>query len=165
MDLTRWTVWLALAAYAISIAAFVASPRYPRLQRTANFLWPSGCALMWAHVTLAMCLFYGGSHARAAAETSHRTREVLGWSPGGEIYFNYAFLAVWTTDVGWRWLAPQQYASRSRLLSIAIHGFLFFIAFNATIIFEDGMIRASGIVSCYVLMNLLRRRLGVFDRL
>ncbi len=120
---------------------------------------------MWAHVILAMCLFYGGSHALAAAETSHRTREVLGWSPGGELYFNYAFLAVWTSDVGWRWLAPRQYASRSRRLSVAIHGFLFFIAFNATIIFEHGMIRAIGMVSCFVLVSLLWQRQGVVNRL
>lgn len=109
-------------------------------------MWMLGALLLWAHLAAAFHEHHHWSHAHAAAETSRQTADFLGWSWGGEIYLNYLFAVVWSLDVlTWRW-APARYQRRAAAVSAAIHAFLFFIIFNASVVFADGAMRIAGIV-------------------
>jgi hypothetical protein len=53
---------------------------------------------------------------------------------------------LWTADVVWWWSRPESYANRPAAVAIALHGYLFFIAFNGAIIFEAGPTRWFGLL-------------------
>ena len=137
----EWTIWLALGFYFLALILDLLGARSLGCRRFGRLVWTAGCAFAWAHLAAAFNFVHGWSHAHAAEETARRTAELMGWSFGGEIYFNYAFVAVWTGDVAWRWLAPHSYAERAALISLTVHGFLLFIVVNATIVFEQGPVR------------------------
>jgi hypothetical protein len=52
---------------------------------------------------------------------------------------------LWTADVAWWWLLPGLYARRSPWIGWCEHGFMVFIIFNATVVYEEGLIRWSGL--------------------
>jgi hypothetical protein len=145
-DVVRWTIRLALICLTIALSLEWRTSR-DRGRQAAGVIWSVGCALVWIHLITAIRHFHGGSFSQAAAETSRRTAEAIGWSPGGEIYVNLAFAAVWTFDACWRWAAPDSWRGRSQFLSAAITSFLLFIAFNATVVFEEGAVRWAGIAA------------------
>ena len=147
LDMVEWTIWLALAFYFLALILDLSGARSPGRRRFGRLAWTAGCVFAWAHLAAAFHLVHGWSHAHAAEETARRTADLLGRSFGGEIYFNYAFVAVWTGDVAWRWLAPQFYVERAALVSVAVHGFLLFIVVNATIVFEQGVVRGTAILA------------------
>jgi hypothetical protein len=101
----------------------------------------AGCL---AHIACAFHFYHGWSHAEAYRHVARRTYEVIGWDWGGGIYFNYAFALLWLADAAWWWLAPGKYLLRSRAVNLAIHLSVFFIVFNATVVFGSGWIRWSG---------------------
>lgn len=94
--------------------------------------WTTGCVFALLHVAVAMHAAHGWSH-RAAYR---HTEEVGGFGWG--VYVNYAFVVVWLADVLWQWVFPAAYMQRSRFVGLAVHGFLAFIVFNATIVFARG---------------------------
>src|SRR5688572_2651711 len=149
----RWTIRLALACLTASLAIEFARFTGERWRRTSRLVWTVGCALIWLHIAAAFHFHHHGNFAHAADETSQRTAEVLGWSWGGEIYFNFAFAVAWTADVVWQWLAPQSRCGRAAVLVAMIQAFLVFIAMNATIVFEDGVVRAAGIAATVFLAS------------
>lgn len=157
MILTRWTIRIALALYVAALAARPAT----RLRRWA---WTLGCLFYLAHVGAAFQFYHHWSHAAAYRHTARRTAEVVGLNWGGGLYWNYAFTVVWLADVVWMWVWPESYRSRWRG---AIYGFLGFMAFNATVVFETGLVRRAGLAGTVLLVLLLwtRRRwvfLGAF---
>jgi hypothetical protein len=160
-DVVRWTIRLALVCLTAALCLEWETTG-DRWRRAANLIWTAGCALVWMHLITAIRYHHGGSFSQAAAETSRRTAEVLGWSPGGEIYVNLAFAVVWTFDAAWRWAAPDSWRGRSQLLSAAITAFLLFIAFNATVVFERGVVRWAGIAVSLLLATSFAR--GVYAR-
>jgi len=103
--------------------------------------------LMAIHSTTAFYLFYGGSHAIARELTMRQTAALTGIDFPGGIYVNYAFLAIWTADAAWRIFAPRSYARRPRALTLAVHGFIFFIMVNGAVVFADGWARILGAVA------------------
>jgi hypothetical protein len=111
------------------------------LQRT---LWSVACLLTWAHVLLAFAVHHHWSHAAAYAHTASESARKVGIEWGGGIYFNYLFLVLWSADVVWWWWRPAKYRSRARGISIFVHAYLAFIAFNATVVFEIGSVRYAG---------------------
>ena len=147
----KWTIWLALACYFLALILDLPGARSRGCRHFGRAAWTVGCVFAWAHLAAAFHQVHGWSHAHAAEETSQQTAELIGRSFGGEIYFNYAFVAVWTGDAAWRWLAPQSYAGRATLVSLALHGFLLFIVVNATIVFEHGPIRLATIAALALL--------------
>jgi hypothetical protein len=177
-DLTRWTIRLAMLAYVAALALRIASirqdrrqgdkgrgrqgveasptesspsfdePRTEDLQRT---LWSLGCLLTWAHVLCAFAVHHHWSHAAAYAHTASETARIVGINWGGGIYFNDLFLVLWSADTIWWWLRPACYRSRARSISIFVHTYLAFIAFNATVVFETGPVRYAA-VACIVLL-------------
>ena len=112
------------------------------------------------HVICAFHFYHDWSHDAALEDTAQQTAVVTGWRWGGGLYVNYAFTAAWVGDVLWQWLAPKSHRQRSRLLNRLWHGSFFFIVFNATVVFEVGLVRWCGAFGCGVLLVLyLRRRL------
>lgn len=145
--LTRLTIWLALTAYAIGAGMLHARRRSDSLE-AARWLWTFGCALFLAHVVCAFSYFHDWSHAAAYRETARQTGEMTGWRWGGGLYLNYLVAVAWLADVLWWWLAPESFARRSPRLSAIWHGFLFFMVFNATVVFGKGPVRWFGAVIC-----------------
>jgi hypothetical protein len=100
-----------------------------RAPRFARFAWTLGVLTLALHLVLAFWLAHGWSHAAAV----EHVREVGGFGWG--IVVNYLFAAVWLTDVIWWWAKPAGHANRPRWVGWAIHGFLFAVMVNATVVF------------------------------
>ena len=139
-------------------AAF--SPRWSRLA------WTIGCALYLLHVACAFEYYHHWSHAEAYASTARQTEEAVGLDWGGGLYVNYAFTLVWLADVGWWWMNAPSYLARPRWFDGAVHAFLGFIVFNATVVFANGFSRWFGVAAWVFLLVVLyafraaRRRAG-----
>lgn len=160
--LTRWTIRLALVGYFVGAGLEVTGhPTNARLPgRLARAAWTIGCLLYLAHVACAFTFYHHGSHAAAYLHTAERTQALFGWHWGGGLYFNYAFTGVWVLDTLWWWCSPLGRCERPRWLSVAIHGFLWFMVANATIVFETGPTRWSGVAGCAALVVLWARYAG-----
>lgn len=131
----RISIWLSVAAYFIALAQ--------RRPQRARAWWTIGCLACVVHIALAMHLVHHWSHAAAYADTARQTREVTGLDWGGGVYFNYVFSGVWLADVVWWWINQDSRSRRPKWLSAALHVFLAFILFNATVVFESGILRWS----------------------
>jgi hypothetical protein len=132
-----WSVRLSMLCY---VAALTLRLR-GRSHNTARWWWTAGVILMAVHIVAALGVFHHWSHAEAIAHTARRTAELTGWNWGGGIYFNYAFLALWSFDALWWWLKPNCYLHRPHWIEVLIQGYLAFIALNATIVFAAGLVR------------------------
>lgn len=137
--LTRWTVRIAVALYIAGLAT------------RSRLAWTAGCGFYLLHVACAFAYYHHWSHDDAYASTARQTYDAVGLDWGGGLYLNYAFTLVWLGDVVWWWIAPTQYQQRPRALSWLIHGFLGFIAFNATVVFATGVSRWLGIAGCVII--------------
>lgn len=133
---TLWTVRVALAYYALAVAAWLM--RRPRL---AGLAWSTGLGFFLLHVAAAFATVHHWSHATAFAETARQSKALTGFDSGFGLWLNYLFALVWSADVIWLWTAPAQYASRSRWMSWAVHGFLLFMVVNGAIVFAHGLTR------------------------
>jgi hypothetical protein len=159
--LTRWTVRLALALYAATVALRLASPAHPRLARG---LWTAGCLLFLAHVAAAFTFFHGWSHAHAYGATARQTFELFGIDWGGGLYFNYLFTAAWIADVAYWWAAGlDAYERRSPAVGLALHSFFAFMAFNGAVVFAKRPTRwvalaVTVLLGLFALHRLRRRR-------
>jgi hypothetical protein len=137
--LTRWTVRVSLLLYAATLAALLVGRYRPVILREARLTWTAGCIVLWLHLVAAFHFYHHWSHQAAYEATARDTGATIGWAFGGGVYLNYLFAVVWTADAAWWWsIAPSAYFKRSRWVSALVHGYLFFIAVNATVIFADG---------------------------
>jgi hypothetical protein len=139
--LTRVTVWGALVGYLIGIACYLHSRRRRSWDSAARLAWTFACGSLIAHVASAFHFYHGWSHDAAYRETARQTAEVVGFDWGGGLYINYLLVAGWVGDVIWWWQGLDSYRRRPVLLVAAWQGFLFFILFNATVVFETGALR------------------------
>lgn len=147
--LTRSTIWIAIAGYAIGCAVFALARRGPRADAWTRLAWTIGCAALLAHFVSAFHFYHAWSHESAYLDTARQTAEVFAINWGGGLFINYAVAMLWTTDVGVWWFAGvSSYRKRPWLLTIAWHGFLIFIIFNATVVFKDGLTRWIGLLVC-----------------
>jgi hypothetical protein len=166
---TRGTIDVALLLYASVLAGnlwvlpLAGLPETHPWRRLARVFWTLGCAALWLHVAAAFGYYHHWSHAAATNDTAERTRVTLGVSFGGGIYFNYLFALVWTADCGWWWVARRSYERRPRWVGVVVQCYLLFIAINATIVFETGVVRAAGLVMAVALVGLAWRRWQVVD--
>jgi hypothetical protein len=139
--LTRNTIRLALLYYAI--AAFLTCWSRPtagssRIQ-LARWCWTLAWLAYLVHLAMAFHFYHHWSHADAMAHT----RAVSGVGQG--IYVSHLFTVLWSADVAYWWLAPAAHAARRRWLNMALHGFMLFVIFNATVVYETGVIRWAGV--------------------
>lgn len=139
--LTKITVWIALAGYATGLIIFLQSSSRLSWDAVARICWTAGCIAMLAHIACAFHFYHNWSHASAYVETARQTDKVYGLNWGGGVFINYILMTAWMVDVIWWWRGLGIYRSRPRIFSIAWHVFLFFIFFNATVVFEGGFLR------------------------
>ena len=167
--LTRGTIWITIGAYASGSVAFALASRRSRADSAAESRWDSVARVGWtiavislvAHFICAFEFYHHWSHASAYRDTARETEEVTGLDWGGGLFINYAFLAIWITDIGWWWLRGlDSYRARPWALTILWHALLILIIFNATVIFEDGIVRwlglAISITLCFVWILIAR---------
>ena len=154
--LTRGTIWVSIAGYAIGSVIYAmsySSRRSATWFSASRVIWSIACAGLIAHFISAFQFYHGWSHAAAYADTARQTREAFGLNWGGGVFFNYALLIAWITDLAWWWRSGlDSYRKRSLPLVVAWHGFLIFIIFNATVVFGDGIVRWIGLGICLVLI-------------
>ena len=143
-----WAVAAGLQLRARSVEWTVLSPRL----RLARWAWTIGLVVHLVHVGFAFGLGHEWSHAAAV----RHVEKVGGFGEG--IVVNYLFAGVWAADVVWWWVSPGRYAHRPGWVGYAVHGFLAFMVFNATVIFGSGPVRVAGVVAFAVLAGLLWAR-------
>jgi hypothetical protein len=153
--LTKTTVWTALAGYAISLMIFLQSKSRANWDAIARIFWTAGCIAMLVHVASAFQFYHHWSHSAAYNETARQTAEVFGLNWGGGIFINYILIIGWIVDVIWWWRGLAIYRNRSKIFSILWHVFLFFIFFNAAVVFEDGILRWLWLVFTLALILIL----------
>jgi len=147
--ITRVLVWASVAGYAAGAGALALGRGRRAWDVWARGAWTAGCAAMLAHAAAAFHFYHGWSHAAAYGDTARQTGEVVGLAWGGGLYFNYALLAGWVTDVVCWWRGgPAAYRSRPRALAVAWQAFLFFMFFNAAVVFAAGAARWAGLAAC-----------------
>jgi hypothetical protein len=147
---TRATVYLALAFYALACGLMLRLDRpgwcaATPLGRLARAAWALGLASFLVHVGLAFHHHHDWSHA----EAMRHVEQASGFGPG--IFLSYLFTLLWALDAVWWCAWPQSYANRPAAAGRCLHGFLLFMAFNATVVFESGLIRWAGLVGFLVL--------------
>jgi hypothetical protein len=143
-DLTRNTVRLALLYYgvALNLMLFLRPADWWALTgrgRLARCCWSLAWLAYVIHVGMAFHYYHDWSHAAAV----EHTRQASGFGPG--IYFSHLFTLLWTADVAWWRLRPVSYAARSPWIDRLLHGYMAFVTFNATVVFESGFIRWAGV--------------------
>lgn len=145
----RQTIRVALVCYFVAVAGLLV----PRIGlRFTRLVWTLGWLAYLVHVSMAFHLAFGWSHAAAVDHTRERS------GVGEGIYASHLFTLLWTADVGWWWVAPRGHATRPRWIAFALHGFMAFVVFNATVVYETGLIRWAGAVGFAALAALLARR-------
>ena len=150
-DLTIITVWSSIFAYAAGALTYAFSSVGHR-EKATRFLWTVGCLMLLLHVAFAFHFFHNWSHTAAYVHTARETRHLFGWNWGGGLYINYALIIGWVGDVGWWWAQGlDSYGRRPRWLTVGWHAFLFFMIFNATIVFGSPVARWVGLPVCLAL--------------
>ena len=158
--MTYWTARVAMLLLALGFALRMASSRRPGWLRVTRWIWTLGCVIYLVHVACAFQFVHHWSHSAAHAATASQTLHVVGLRSGAGLYASYAFTLVWLGDVCWWWLGPRSYETRSTVIEWIIQGFLGFMAFNATVVFANGITRWAGVLVCFILLAawpLLRR--------
>lgn len=144
-DLTRYTVRLALVYYAAAATLMLllrgdewgaAAGR----GRLARWCWTLAWATYLVHLAMAFHYYHRWSHAAAV----EHTRQVSGVGAG--IYASHLFSLLWTADVVFWWLRPDWYGTRSPWIGRLLHGYMAFIIFNGTVVYETGPIRWFGVL-------------------
>ena len=156
-QVTLWTIRAALLGYGAVLcgkvycgaANHVLSRQWSKRLRV---VWTIGCVLFLVHLAAALHYYHHDSHAVAVAHTTEQTERVVGVRFNGGIYFNYLFALVWLGDVFWWWRAEQRFLTRPRWQAWLIEGYLFFIAFNSTVVFASGPIRWLAATFCVLLV-------------
>jgi hypothetical protein len=154
-DWTRNTVRVSLVFYALA-EGFALARRLPGLVR---LWWTLGWLGYVIHLWVAFQIYHHGSHAEAV----EHVREAAGVGAG--IFVSHFFTLVWTLDVAACWLAPAWRARWPGWAFGLIHGFMAFIVFCATVIYETGPIRWAGVavfLSFAIVWQNARRRRAAF---
>jgi hypothetical protein len=141
LEITLFTVRLALLLAFSSLCARMVAPRRPWCGAAWPWLWAAGCALFLAHVAAAFHFFHGWSHAHAYAETARQTEAWFGWHFGGGLYANYLFTVLWTLDAATWCFAPGLARRIPRSLRTLWLSFFLFMAFQGAVVFAEGPTR------------------------
>ncbi|QEG38763.1 hypothetical protein [Roseimaritima ulvae] len=143
MDWTRLTADAALLAFLIAWLLRAYKGCFPanRWVRCERGTYAAGGVLMVVHVLVAYGFFHGWSHAAALAHTAEQTRQTVGWAFAGGLYFNFLFVGVYLTDIGWRARVGGWEQRTPRVMAYTMDSFLWFIVVMSTVVFESGAVR------------------------
>lgn len=149
----RYTIRVALLCYFLTCMILTSG----NANRLARLIWSLGCISYFIHVALAFHHHFEWSHEAAIQHTQERS----GFGQG--IYASHLFTLAWTFDVLWWWVSCPSYQSRRAWIGYCLHGFMAFMVFNATIIFEQFVIRWLGVVFFLSLIVIYFFRLITFS--
>jgi len=147
--LTLWSVRLACLLYAFALGAWLAGKC-----RLVRVTWTLGLLCYVVHMLAAFGVYHHWSHQEAYLDTARQTAEIFYIDWGGGIYFNYLFSVIWLADVVWLWMDTAGYNKRPRWIGAAIHSFMAFMFFNATVVFAAGWTRRFGLAASLALFLL-----------
>jgi hypothetical protein len=149
---TRQTARVAVLFWGIAAAAIAGRIR----RRDARLAWTLGCIAYLVHVATAFDQVHRWSHAAAF----EHVQSVSGFGPG--IFVSYFFSLLWLIDVVWWWFDADGYEGRSKWLDRGLHGFMAFVVFNGTVVYETGFIRWAGLALFAILALLVvQNRLNI----
>lgn len=156
--LTVATIHLSLISYLLAVVCWVTGRRGPRYR----WLWTGGCVMLLAHAIFAFHFYLGWSHGAAVQETARQTEEMLGFRFGPGIWFSYFLVLVWIVDVVllWRNRGSELESAWWKWFTNAVHAYAFFILFNGTVVFEEGVVRWGGIIGTIWLARMAWRYRG-----
>ncbi|MGQ0637712.1 MAG: hypothetical protein ACT4QC_24305 [Planctomycetaceae bacterium] len=148
--LTKNSIRLALAWYVTALVLMMHSGPIDWWATTSRgritrWCWTWGLISFVVHLVMAFHFYHRWSHADAF----ERTKRISGLGEGLDV--SYLFTWLWVLDVLRWWGNAARYAARSAKIEWALHGFMLFIVFNATVVFEHGVIRWAGVVGLTVL--------------
>jgi hypothetical protein len=150
---TRQTARVAVLYWAVAAGALLL-----RFHEFARWCWALGAAAFCVHVATAFDQVHGWSHAAAM----RHVEAVSGFGPG--LFVSYACTLLCVADAAWWVVAPASYDARPAWLDRAVHGFLAFVVFNGTVVYEAGFIRWAAVVIFAALGALAARRLAGRER-
>jgi hypothetical protein len=154
--LMRWSVRLSVL---LMLAAWMLMLRRPSAKRpSVNWCWTLGFLAFLVHLWAAFEYVHHWSHSDAVEDTARQTKQLVGLDWGGGVWFNYLFALVWGADVVWRIGSPNSHDRRPNWIGAILHGYLGFIAFNATVVFAVGFSRWLGVAGCVLLAVVAARR-------
>jgi hypothetical protein len=145
----RGSIRLSLLFYAVAVLLLMRGANRP-----ARLAWTFAWLIYLVHVALAFHHVHHWSHIEAMEHVR------LASGVGEGLYASYLFTLLWTIDVVWWWRSPEAYSRRSLWLSAGVHGFMLFMIFNATVIFEMGAIRWAGVALIEILLRQWMFRAG-----
>lgn len=153
--LIRWTIRLALLCYgSVLVWRLLSLPRRAAVSRLEeqgfSTLWLTGALLLGAHLVAAFHYYHHWSHRHALEDTARQTEELLGVPFGAGIYFSYLFGLLWLADALWWQFFSESYRRIPGPWLLALHAYLFFIAFNGAVVFEGGVTRWGGLAGSLV---------------
>jgi hypothetical protein len=160
---TLWTVRIAMALLAVSLAIRFTAGYEPTIRRlrlvAARIAWTVGALFQAAHVAAAMGFYHAWSHAEAYEHTARQTAAMTGWDWGGGLYLNYLFTALWIADAAWWNVDRTRYDQRSSWIDAVLLGFMAFMAVNGAIVFAPPVTRfIAGAITLLLLLVVLRAR-------
>jgi hypothetical protein len=132
LALVRWTVCLAILAYALRVVADAGDFASLCARRV---LWTAGLVFYLAHVAAAFHFVHAWNHDAALRETARQTELLTGWRTWLGLWANYAFTLLWIGDVAAWWAVGAEYPLRCRRTYAAVQAAFAFIVFNATAVF------------------------------
>lgn len=153
------SIGLALIGYWVTLCMLAGGPRSAKASRWLRGLWTVSCLAFLIHVVSAYHFEYRWDHQEAVTRTAEQTKNLLGVAFGEGLYFNYVFMFVWIADVVFWWSGTDRYPARPMWLTLIVHGYLFFIAFNGAVVFKSGVTRVVGLLGSAVLAVLLGKRI------
>lgn len=148
----RGTAWLAMAGYFAGAFLLLRARGRQKARRASCWGWAVACDFYFWHVLAAFHFRHKWSHANAISHVAEQSNELIGRQIEAGIWFNYALLVVWIIDAAWLWFGDQSYFRRSKALSYAIHGFIFFMVINGAIVFAPDYVRWPSIAACGLLV-------------
>lgn len=157
MWLVLLTIRACLSLYAGSLVAMM----FGR-STAAKWLYAAAAMLYLAHVAAAFHFVHGWSHAAAHEHVARVTQAYAGVRTGAGLYLNYLLAVAWPIDAAYRLWACD--GRRGRWVGVAMHGFLLFLAFNATVVFAPTRTRVAGAIAFAALLvawRVARRRSAV----
>ena len=120
--------------------------------RLLRQIWTLACLAYVIHVALAFHHYHQWSHAQAM----QHTRERSGY--GGGIFASHLFTLLWSLDAAYWWARPSGHIRRPMWAGATLYGYMAFIVFCGTVVYESGLIRWASAGAFAMLAAALARR-------
>lgn len=140
----RESAWAVILLWPITTMCLVLHRMNPAkfaIARTGvRILYSLGLATMLLHLAVAFHLGHAWSHADAF----DRTERIGGYGEG--IFVSYGFAMLWIVEAVWMWIAFDCYLNRRAWWNRLIIGFMWFVLFNAAVVYGHGIARWGGLL-------------------